>query len=52
MSHQSRNSALDLGRHGGDGVIADQSRANVAAAVVAQIEALGRKATALKLDTG
>nr|ANC67859.1 3-oxoacyl-ACP reductase [Xanthobacter autotrophicus] len=51
MSHQSRNSALDLGRHGGDGVIADQSRANVAAAV-AQIEALGRKATALNLDTG
>ncbi len=47
-----RNTALSIARHGGDVVITYQSRAEDAQAVVAEIEALGRKAAALQLDTG
>ncbi|MGY2171968.1 SDR family NAD(P)-dependent oxidoreductase [Pseudomonas gingeri] len=47
-----RNTALSIARHGGDVVITYQSRAEDALAVVAQIQALGRKAVALQLDTG
>lgn len=47
-----RNTALSIARHGGDVVLTYQSRADDAEAVVAQIAALGRKAVALKLDTG
>jgi len=47
-----RNTALSVARHGGDLVITYQSRAEEAQAVVAEIEALGRKAVALQLDTG
>ena len=47
-----RNTALSVARHGGDVVITYHSRAEDAQAVVAEIEALGRKAIALQLDTG
>jgi len=47
-----RNTALSIARQGGDVVITYQSRAEDALAVVAEIEAMGRKAVALKLDTG
>ena len=47
-----RNTALSIARHGGDVVITYQSRVEDAQAVVAEIEALGRKAVALQLDTG
>ncbi|NWB31285.1 SDR family NAD(P)-dependent oxidoreductase [Pseudomonas gingeri] len=47
-----RNTALSIARHGGDVVITYQSRAEDALAVVTQIQALGRKAVALQLDTG
>ncbi|MEP9355377.1 SDR family oxidoreductase [Xanthobacter sp. KR7-65] len=47
-----RNTALSIARHGGDVVLTYQSRAGDAAAVVGEIEAMGRKAVALKLDTG
>lgn len=47
-----RNAALAIARHGGDVVITYQSRAEDAQAVVAEIEAMGRKAVALQLDTG
>lgn len=47
-----RNTALSIARHGGDVILTYQSRVDDAEAVVAQIEALGRKAIALKLDTG
>ncbi len=46
------NTALSIARHGGDVVITYQSRVEDAQAVVAEIEALGRKAVALQLDTG
>ncbi|MFG1221275.1 SDR family NAD(P)-dependent oxidoreductase [Xanthobacter wiegelii] len=47
-----RNTALSIARHGGDVIVTYQSRAEDAQAVVSEIEALGRKAVALKLDTG
>jgi NAD(P)-dependent dehydrogenase (short-subunit alcohol dehydrogenase family) len=47
-----RNTALSIARHGGDVIITYQSRAADAQAVVAEIEALGRKALAFQLDTG
>lgn len=47
-----RNTALAIARQGGDVVLTYQSRAEDARAVVAEIEALGRKAAALQLDTG
>jgi NAD(P)-dependent dehydrogenase (short-subunit alcohol dehydrogenase family) len=47
-----RNTALAVARKGGDVVITYHSRADAAQEVVAEIAALGRKAAALKLDTG
>lgn len=47
-----RNTALAIARHGGDVIVTYQSRADDAQAVVAEIEAMGRKAVALQLDTG
>jgi NAD(P)-dependent dehydrogenase (short-subunit alcohol dehydrogenase family) len=47
-----RNAALSIARAGGDVVLTYRSRAEEAEAVVAEIEALGRKALALPLDTG
>ncbi|WP_024279355.1 SDR family oxidoreductase [Xanthobacter sp. 126] len=47
-----RNTALSIARHGGDVIVTFQNRAEDAQAVVSEIEALGRKAVALKLDTG
>ncbi|TCK23825.1 NAD(P)-dependent dehydrogenase (short-subunit alcohol dehydrogenase family) [Ancylobacter aquaticus] len=47
-----RNTALSVARRGGDVVLTYNSRAEDAQAVVAEIEALGRKAVALQLDTG
>ena len=47
-----RNTALAIARHGGDVVVTYQSRAAEAEAVVAEIQATGRKAVALQLDAG
>jgi len=47
-----RNTALAIARRGGDIVLTYHSRADEAQSVVAEIEALGRKAVALQLDTG
>src|SRR3954465_3699789 len=47
-----RNTAVGIARKGGDVVLTYQSREDEAKAVVAEIEALGRKAVALKLDAG
>lgn len=47
-----RNTALAIARRGGDVVLTYHSRADEAQSVVAEIEALGRKAVALQLDTG
>ncbi|MBU1332991.1 MAG: SDR family oxidoreductase [Gammaproteobacteria bacterium] len=47
-----RNTALNIARQGNDVVITYQSQADAALAVVAEIEALGRKAVALQLDVG
>ncbi|QFR33146.1 SDR family NAD(P)-dependent oxidoreductase [Ancylobacter sp. TS-1] len=47
-----RNTALAVARHGDDVIVTYHSRADDALAVVAEIEALGRKAAALQLDTG
>jgi NAD(P)-dependent dehydrogenase (short-subunit alcohol dehydrogenase family) len=47
-----RNTALSIARGGGDVVITYHSQAGEAQAAVAEIEALGRKAVALQLDTG
>ena len=47
-----RNTAESLARKGVDTVITYHSRAEEARAVVSAIEALGRKAAALQLDTG
>ena len=47
-----RNMALSIARRGGDVVLTYQNRADDAAAVVAEIEAMGRKAAAVHLDTG
>ncbi|EHL99015.1 oxidoreductase, short chain dehydrogenase/reductase family protein [Acetobacteraceae bacterium AT-5844] len=47
-----RNTALAIAGHGGDVVVTYQSRAAEAEAVVAEIQAMGRKAVALQLDAG
>jgi NAD(P)-dependent dehydrogenase (short-subunit alcohol dehydrogenase family) len=47
-----RSTALNIARQGGDVVLTYQRRAEDAAAVVAEIQAMGRKAVALPLDTG
>ncbi|MEF3081817.1 SDR family oxidoreductase [Luteimonas sp. SMYT11W] len=47
-----RNTALAVARGGGDVVLTYRTNAEEAQAVVAEIEALGRKAAALQLDTG
>ncbi|MCF2523386.1 SDR family oxidoreductase [Bradyrhizobium sp. G127] len=47
-----RNTALNVARHGGDVVLTYQSRSADAQAAVAEIQAMGRKAVALQLDTG
>jgi NAD(P)-dependent dehydrogenase (short-subunit alcohol dehydrogenase family) len=45
-----RNSAISIARRGGDVIVTYRSGASEAQAVVAAIEALGRKAVALQLD--
>jgi NAD(P)-dependent dehydrogenase (short-subunit alcohol dehydrogenase family) len=45
-----RNTAIGIARHGGDVILTYQNRGDEAKAVVAEIEALGRKAVALQLD--
>lgn len=47
-----RNTALSIARRGGDVVITYHSRSDEADAVVAEVQAMGRKAAALQLDTG
>ena len=47
-----RNTALAIARHGGDVIVTYQSRIEDARAVVAEIEAMGRRAVALQLDIG
>lgn len=47
-----RNTALSIARHGGDVILTYQSRGEDAQAAVAEIQAMGRKAMALQLDTG
>lgn len=47
-----RNTALNIARQGSDVVITYHSQADAALAVVAEVEALGRKAVALQLDAG
>jgi NAD(P)-dependent dehydrogenase (short-subunit alcohol dehydrogenase family) len=46
-----RNTALSIARHGGDVIVTYRSGKEAADAVVAEIQAQGRKATALPLDT-
>ncbi len=47
-----RNTALHVARQGGDVLLTYRSNAAEALAVVAEIQALGRKTVALQLDTG
>jgi NAD(P)-dependent dehydrogenase (short-subunit alcohol dehydrogenase family) len=47
-----RNTALNIARRGGDLVVTYQRRADDAQSVVAEIQAMGRRAVALQLDTG
>lgn len=47
-----RNTAVSIARHGGDVILTYRSGADDAKAVVAEIEAMGRKAVALQLDVG
>lgn len=47
-----RNTALSIARKGGDVIITYRSRADDAQAVLSEIEAMGRKAVAIQLDTG
>jgi NAD(P)-dependent dehydrogenase (short-subunit alcohol dehydrogenase family) len=47
-----RNTALSIARRGGDVVLTYQSRGEDAQAAIAEVQALGRKAVALQLDTG
>lgn len=47
-----RNTAIHVARQGGDVILTYRGKAGEAQAVVAEIEALGRKAVALQLDTG
>lgn len=46
-----RNTALSIARHGGDVIVTYRNGKDAADAVVADIQALGRKAVALRLDT-
>ncbi|THT98721.1 SDR family oxidoreductase [Lampropedia puyangensis] len=46
-----RNTALSIARHGGDVIITYRNGKEAAAAAVAEIQAGGRKAVALQLDT-
>ncbi len=46
-----RNTAVSIARHGGDVVLTYRNGVEEANAVVAEIEALGRKAVALRLDS-
>ncbi|WLS00184.1 SDR family NAD(P)-dependent oxidoreductase [Shinella sumterensis] len=45
-----RNTAIAIARHGGDVIVAYRGNAAQASEVVAEIEAMGRKAVALQLD--
>ena len=45
-----RNTAVSIARHGGDVILTYRNGAEEAKAVVAEIEALGRKAVAIQLD--
>ncbi|MCG5239867.1 SDR family NAD(P)-dependent oxidoreductase [Azospirillum doebereinerae] len=47
-----RNTALGIARRGGDVVLTYRNRSEDAQAVVAEIQAMGRTAMALQLDTG
>ncbi len=47
-----RNTALSIARAGGDVIITYHSRAGDADAVVAEVQAMGRTAAALQLDSG
>ncbi|MEW9702303.1 SDR family NAD(P)-dependent oxidoreductase [Paenibacillus sp. SI8] len=47
-----RNTAISIARHGGDVILTYRSQSEEAKSVVAEIEALGRKAVALQLDVG
>lgn len=47
-----RNTAISIARRGGDVILTYRNGAANAEAVVAEIEAMGRKAVALQLDTG
>lgn len=47
-----RNTALSIARHGGDVIVTYRHGKEAAHAVAAEIQALGRKAAALPLDTG
>lgn len=47
-----RNTALSIARRGGDVVLTYHNRSDEAERVVAEIQAMGRKAVALQLDTG
>lgn len=47
-----RNTALSIARRGGDVILTYQSRGDEAKAIVAEIEAMGRKALAFQLDSG
>jgi NAD(P)-dependent dehydrogenase (short-subunit alcohol dehydrogenase family) len=47
-----RNTAISIARNGGDVILTYRSGVENAEAIVAEIEALGRKALALQLDTG
>lgn len=47
-----RNTAIAIARNGGDVVLTFRGNADEAQAAVAKIEALGRRAVALQLDTG
>ncbi|MBR0664374.1 SDR family oxidoreductase [Roseomonas hellenica] len=47
-----RNTAISIARHGGDVIFTFRSRADEAKAVISEIEALGRRAVAIQLDTG
>ena len=47
-----RNTALSIARQGRDVIVTYHSQADAALAVVAEIQALGRKAVALQLDAG
>ncbi|WP_271412003.1 SDR family NAD(P)-dependent oxidoreductase [Pseudomonas sp. Q1-7] len=47
-----RNTTLNIARQGSDVVVTYHSQADAALSVVAEVEALGRKAVALQLDAG